>query len=196
MEHFVPLFQTVLWVGLIIYAIVLFRVKLENFLEAVRVRIEKGSSFKAGPVELGQDLKGLERVASASSVPSDIKVTRELATDDKWNTERDGIKKECRGIFLGHVLEPSKQPGQKYDIFIFLVRDKSTDFSDVAYAEFFFGRYWDNHVFRETEKQGKIGVATSAYGPFLCICRVTFKDGGQQAHLYRYIDFEMARLFR
>jgi hypothetical protein len=37
----------------------------------------------------------------------------------------------------------------------------------------------------------RIGLATSAYGPTLCVCRVHFRDG-QMAILSRYPDFEMA----
>jgi len=39
-----------------------------------------------------------------------------------------------------------------------------------------------------------IGVRTSAYGPFLCTCRVTFIDGHVAFHS-RYIDFEMGKVF-
>jgi hypothetical protein len=34
------------------------------------------------------------------------------------------------------------------------------------------------------------GVRTSAYGAFLCTCRVTFRDR-THVMLWRYIDFEM-----
>jgi len=64
----------------------------------------------------------------------------------------------------------------------------------VKFAEFFFGRYWGNEVFKETAKDGLVGVETSAYGPFLCTCRVHFQDG-HISSLSRYIDFEMGRVF-
>ena len=71
-----------------------------------------------------------------------------------------------------HVLVPSKKPGQKYDVYIYLIKHKTTDMSDIDYAEFFFGHMWGNKVFKESGGNGRIGVSTSAYGPFLCICRV------------------------
>jgi len=77
---------------------------------------------------------------------------------------------------------------------VYLIRHKSNNFEDVSYAEFFFGHYWGNEVFREEPRDGLIGVSTSAYGPFLCTCRVAFKDG-HSADLNRYIDFEMGRVF-
>ncbi len=108
--------------------------------------------------------------------------------------ERVGIYELNRSIFLCHLLQPSKVAGQKFDIFIFLKRHHSTDFSDVEKAEFYLGRYWGSKLFEEREKNGQIGIVTSAYGPFLCTCRITMKDG-YTLDTFRYIDFEMGRLY-
>ena len=56
-------------------------------------------------------------------------------------------------------------------------------------AEFFLGPYWGNKIFPAVEQNGFIGISTSAYGTFLCVCRVSFTDN---THIYlsRYIDFE------
>jgi hypothetical protein len=115
-----------------------------------------------------------------------------LETPHEWNDRRKGIYAENRGIFLAHFIRPSLKEGQSFDVFIYLVRHKSEDFSDVRVAEFFLGPYWDNKVFPEVEKSGFIGIATSAYGTFLCLCRVTFDDGSE-VYLERYIDFEQQR---
>ncbi|MDB5240244.1 MAG: hypothetical protein JWP57_869, partial [Spirosoma sp.] len=102
-----------------------------------------------------------------------------------------------RNLFLVHYIRPSSKPGQQFDVFIYLVRHKSKDylpddFSDVLYAEFFMGKYWGNKVFPAVDTQGFIGIATAAYGTFLCLCRVTFKDG-YQVYIDRYVDFETMR---
>ena len=57
-------------------------------------------------------------------------------------------------------------------------------------AEFFLGQYWGNRVIAAMAGAQYIGITTSAYGPFLCVARVRFRDGGT-AILSRYIDFEM-----
>jgi hypothetical protein len=113
-------------------------------------------------------------------------------TPDEWNARRNAIYADHRNLFLTHVIRPSSKPGQAFDVFIYLIRHKSDDFSDIRVAEFFLGPYWENKVFPAVESNGFIGISTSAYGTFLCICQVTFKDG---AHLYleRYIDFESQR---
>lgn len=113
-------------------------------------------------------------------------------TTDEWNARRNGVYEKHRNMFLTHVIRPSQKPGQQFDVFIYLVRHKSTDFSDVRVAEFFLGPYWENRVFPAVERDGFIGISTAAYGTFLCICRVAFSDG-QHLFLERYIDFESHR---
>jgi hypothetical protein len=185
---YVPLFQTVFWIVLIAAAAILLRKQCVEIVKAIVVRIKQGSPLKAGPLELGPDLANLEYAA-----PRAPDASTELQHEN-WNAERTGIYQHNRGIFLTHVISPSHKPGQKYDIFIYLIRHKTTDFGDVEQAEFFFGHMWGNRVFLEHETNGIIGVSTSAYGPFLCTCRVSFKDN-THIQLSRYIDFEMGRAF-
>lgn len=94
-----------------------------------------------------------------------------------------------------HALEPSGERGQEYDIFIYLIRHKSENYGDLESAEFFLGHYWGNRIFVGEWIGRFVGVQTSAYGPFLCTCRLTFKDG-ESVTLSRYIDFEMAPVTR
>jgi hypothetical protein len=116
---------------------------------------------------------------------------------DEWNTARVAVYRDNRNIFLAHTLRESKTSRQKYDIAIYLIPHRSNDpkyrrddLSDVCIAEFFLGEYFHNKVFHVENKGGILGIVVSAYGPFLCTCRVTFSDG-QQVMLNRYIDFEM-----
>jgi hypothetical protein len=113
-------------------------------------------------------------------------------TPDDWHARRNSIYADRRGVFLTHIIRPSSKHGQTFDVFIYLIRHKSDDLSDIRVAEFFLGPYWENKVFPAVERNGFIGISTSAFGTFLCLCRVTFIDG---SHLYldRYIDFEMQR---
>jgi len=184
---YVPLFQSLLWVLLLLLVLALFRQQVQDIVSAIRRRIETGSAFRAGPVELGEDLRDLPYVESgAGTGPS------APTSPAEWESQRVGVYQRNRGVFLAHVIEPSCRTGQKYDVFVFLVRHGDAGFADVTKVEFFFGRKWGNRVFPADLTHGLIGVATSAYGPFLCLCRVTFADGGL-AELHRYIDFEMGR---
>jgi hypothetical protein len=54
MDVWVPFFQTLLWILLIVGVLWKFHAQAVAVLEAIKTRIEKGSSIKAGPFELGQ----------------------------------------------------------------------------------------------------------------------------------------------
>jgi len=195
MSPYVPALQTLLWCALITVVLAAFHKQGRAILDAVRMRVERGSSLRAGPVEFGEDLRQLQHVepVGLSAMPEGP-VLPPLSPQPSWADRRDKIYRDTRGVFLVHVIKPSGEPGQLYDIFVYLIRHKSDDFTDVSHAEFFFGHYWGNQIFRREPKGGLLGMSTSAYGPFLCTCRVAFKDG-YSADLYRYVDFEMGRLF-
>lgn len=149
----------------------------ENFLEVQHPDLKKLPFAPPSP-------------SSTTEVTDLVDATLDLSTSAGRVQERNDIYSRHRGYFLVHVLEPSLEHGQEYDVFIYLIRHKSEDYSDLESADFFFGHYWGNKVF-EGERIGRfVGVQTAAYGPFLCTCRVGFKDG-KSVTIYRYIDFEM-----
>lgn len=186
MNAWVPLFESVVWIGLILYLIYRFTPQLQSLFDAIQVRVTDGSSFKAGPVELGSaDFESLEKVAPTDPVDAD--------QEDDWTMERNGIYRDNYGFFLAHIVEPPAASGENYDIFIYLVRHKSEVFDDVEYAEFFLGSHWGNKVYKEESINALMGITTSAPGPFLCTCRIMMKDG-TEVRTNRYIDFEMVRV--
>ena len=189
LRPYIPLLQTLVWpvfLGVLVWC---FRHKLEACVEAIRKRIETGSSLKAGPVEIGEDLRHLD-YALPKDPPSSP-----LPEAAGWIDERNGIYRCNAGFFLTHILVASEKPGHKYDIFIYVIRHKTTDISDVQKAEFFFGHMWGNEVFVERPKDGKVGISTSAYAPFLCTCHLHLNNG-EIIRLHRYIDFEMERIMK
>jgi hypothetical protein len=140
--------------------------------------------------------------APASVVARTAKSPRMIHADAALQAAWNGALGNARGLFLVHILQPSKTAGQKYDISVYLMRDVRGDapnqvvgFDDVEKAEFYFGEGWPG-AFPVNNEGGYIGVNTSAWGQFLAVCRVTFRAGAdgerQAAVLHRYIDFEMA----
>lgn len=187
LKEYVPLFQTLLWILLIVTLIIIFRKRIIKFYEIFTYRIECGSSFKIPGFEVGKILKeNLEYMPQNAKLVS-ISTHSE---EDKREIERTNIYKNNNGIFLTHVIAPSNKPNQKFDIFIYLLRHNINNFDDVEYTEFFFGHMWGNKIYKEYLKNGIIGISTSAYAPFLCTCKVKLKDG-DIINLYRYIDFEI-----
>jgi hypothetical protein len=184
LKDFVPFFQTISWIFFISIILIFFRKPIKILIENLLDRIKKGSSFRAGPIEIGEELTSLQ---SADKMQNSVKVGANGVEREK---HRIKIYKANKGLFLTHILVPSKTDGSRYDIYIYLIRHKSKDFSDIAYVEFFFGHMWENKIFKIENKNKTIGIITSAYAPFLCTCCIMFKDGTEN-ELYRYIDFEM-----
>jgi nucleoside phosphorylase len=117
----------------------------------------------------------------------------DLTTPLGRSKERTIEYQRTQKMFLVHVLTPSDKPNQKYDIYIYAKRHKDEEISDVLKAEFFFGQSWGNQIFPGTREGNRIGVATSAFGSFLCTCLITFNTGNK-VMLHRYIDFEMGSI--
>ncbi len=213
MGIYVPLFQTLLWIALILIAVKIFFPELRSVLESIQGRIKRGSAFKLGPVELGEDLQYLQRIeeqtdaeplstlegeldyAGVSSEAAPAVESGEESQSRQLNAERNSIYGKNRNLFLTHVIRPSEERGQKYDVFIYLIRHGGQSFEDVEVAEFFLGPYWGNRIFKRYEQNRRIGLTTAAYGTFLCTCWVEMKDG-KRVFLSRYIDFEMGRVFK
>jgi hypothetical protein len=53
------------------------------------------------------------------------------------------------------------------------------------------GEMWPGSPFTVTDQRNGFELRLSAYGPFLCMAEVHFKDGSA-CLLERFIDFEMA----
>jgi hypothetical protein len=157
-----------------------------NLIDNIIDRIRKGSSFKAGLIEIGEEFTTLQ---STEKMQKNIKVG---ANGIEREEHRVKIYEINKGLFLTHILIPSKIDGYRYDIYIYLIRHKSNNFSDIEYVEFFFGHMWENKIFKIKNDNKIIGIITSAYAPFLCTCYIKFKDN-TEIELYRYIDFEMKR---
>lgn len=187
LKDYVPFFQTLLWIFLIVSLILIFRRYIYLILNTTIDRIKQGSSFKAGPIEVGVKLEQLDYIPQNQNMDDSIDSDREA--------HRVGIYQNNRGLFITQVIYPSDKTGQVWDIFIYLIRHKSTDFNDVKKAEFFFGHMWGNQIYEEKEKNGIIGVKTSAYAPFLCTCFVTMNDD-VVIKLDKYIDFEMGQIIK
>ena len=135
----------------------------------------------------------LPRVSSSSK--TGVRKTAGASTWSaaEWNEHRYGKYRTSKDVFLVHSLAPSSDPKQLFDIFIYLQHHKGSKLSDVKSAEFFLGPYWEDQVFRIPNKGQALGISVSAYGEFLCVCKLIFKDGST-AFLERYINFaEYAR---
>ena len=132
-------------------------------------------------------LVDVARDAGATSSES-ARAHGELLTGEDWARLRDAEKARSRRIYLAHDVYPSSRPGQVADILVYLAGGRRARWDEVASAEFYLGEKWGDRVFRvEKQGDGPLGIWLSAYGPPLCVCRVTFTDG-EQVVLSRFLN--------
>lgn len=197
----VPFGQTLIWAVLIIGAALLLRQPLLEILRIITKRIADGDKLILPwlSLERNAELRSLKEVAPARQVveegyvrPEAIEAFPSFLPDNapEWNIYRRQSYARARRLYLAHILTPSKSRGQEYDVFILVRRHKSESLEDVEKAEFFMGPSWGNTVFSETPIGNVLGLRTAAFGPFLCICKITFTNG-DVTMLERYVDFEM-----
>ncbi len=97
--------------------------------------------------------------------------------------------------FLTHILGPATQPGQKFSVAI-RVTPHSEAAPAVKSAAFYLGRSWGNRTFvGRRGPDGRFGIATEAYGPFLALCEIEFLDGSRIL-VDHYCDFDMGSLLQ
>lgn len=142
-------------------------------------------------------------------VPPEVKGVAEVTPGAKaiaasaaapWQSERKAEYDRTGGLFLVHVYKPSAQPGQKYDVFVYLVRHQvdsihpvKIGLPEIRQVEYYFGPAWGNQVFTVVNTGSNVlGFRTHAYGTFLATARVTLTDTSKQPFiLHRYLDCEM-----
>jgi hypothetical protein len=172
---------SILWVGLIVSCLLLFRAQLASLITHLTRRIRSGAAVKVGAVELG--------AVRTTQQPSGGTVSSTVALPTR-QAARDGIYQAARGFMLVHRLFRSDTDGQHYDILIYLIPHKGASLVEVTRVEYFLGRFWGNQIFTATDRSHGFALLASAYGPFLCTAEVFFNDGTSHT-LSRYIDFEM-----
>jgi len=118
------------------------------------------------------------------------------ALETDLESQRKSTYAQSAGIFLVHQLRPSAEPGQLYDVGLFLVahEDQTTGkahrLGEVDRVEYQLGpRFGSKPI---VIKDGRLGfrLNTSAHGPFVCAARVYFRDPQvPPVLLTRYVDF-------
>lgn len=198
--EWIPLLQTLLWAGLITGVLVWGRHHWNGILSALRNRVERGDTVKLGvgsfSAALEREARGAPRVTPGDEGP----LKTAVGSTNELEEFRADIGRSQRGVHLVHIATPSEDPSQECDLFVFLTGWRRSayglpdDLSDVSTADFQLGPNFHPSGTTITYRQGSaLGFVTSAWGPVICVCRVTFTDG-EQVVLTRYLDFESAAL--
>jgi hypothetical protein len=184
--NFWSAFPSLVWPALTAAAIWWLRKDIRTFLFHFGRRLRSGASIKIGQLQVGA-----VTAVSGPSVPG-LATANAHPTAAARGKERDGVYADARGAMLVHRIFRSDQPGQHYDILIYLIPHKASSFAAITRVEYFLGSYWDDEVYTATDRAHGFAMLTAAYGSFLCTAHVHFSDG-YVARLHRYIDFEMGQ---
>lgn len=193
-----PVLQTAIWACVAILFAWVIKEPIRHLAERLVERVGQGDKIITPyfSIERQEQLNQLDYIQTvsrgedASTIIRTENSEKSPTSSQEFEAYRQSIYDKNRNIFLAHVITPSENKSNNYNIYIFLVRHKQMTFTDVSSADFYFGKMWHSRIFRETPKNGLIGLRMSAYGTFLCVCRINFSDGNS-AMISRYIDFEM-----
>ena len=169
-----------------------FRDPISDIGAAVLLRVKSGASVKAFNIELGE----LRVPVSGAPTGGSIEVRPAPAG---LKDLRDRTYAEQHHVFLAHRLFASVQPGQLYDILIYLIPHsvRSGSLESITRVEYYLGASWGDRIFISRDRGKKFGVVVSSYGTaFLCSARIYYSDKNGEAYFdtWRYIDFEMGSL--
>jgi hypothetical protein len=179
---------TFIWAAAILFGLFLFRDELRLFFQMLSRRVRLGAGLKVGSIELGQ---AYVDPSQGTVTGGFVKAVRKDA-DGRRHAEREKYYQPNRLVMLVHRIVPSEQPGQLYDILIYLIPHPGSDatLTGVKRVEYYFGKSWGQNIFASEDRAHGFAIATSAYGPFTCTAEIHFSDG-HVAMVARYIDFEM-----
>jgi hypothetical protein len=176
---------------IIVFVFLVFRKRIVALLDSLTKRVSDGAELSFGGITVGNlPIERTQLSAEQVKLVSDLKT---VDVDNNWTNERERIYDKKRKLYLYHILEPTSETGNKYNVTILIgnqmrVGDQKSWIQEIVSTEFFFGKFWGNEIFDGRKIEGTYGVTISAYGNFLAICRVTFSDSSHII-LDRFVDF-------
>ena len=166
---------TLIVAATLVIVLLVFKRELRLFFQMLNRRLRQGASLKLGSVEIGQAYVDPSQGTVSGGF---VRVARK-DTDGRRHAEREQYYQPNRLLMLVHRIVPSEQPGQVYDILIYLVPHPTSDatLAGVKRVEYYFGKSWGQNVFASDDRAHGFAITTSAYGPFVCTAEIHFSDG-------------------
>lgn len=90
MKEWIPLFQTTLWVGLIVFVCVYFKSQVSKLLDTLSKRVEAGDNIKVGSFEIGQSVKPIDKEERQDLLEKEVS---ESCPDVSENIKTEKIQK-------------------------------------------------------------------------------------------------------
>jgi hypothetical protein len=177
-----------LWFLFSLIALWIFKDNLKSLLTNLIWRVKTGASLKVASIEIGESHISPNKELTTNDGPFIIRSDENNARYE----ERRKYYRPNRRVFLVHKIAPSSEPGQLYDILMYLVPHKEASLTGIKKVDYYFGESWGK-IFTSIDRANGFPISTSAYGPFVCTAEIHFSDGDIQM-VWRYIDFEMGSI--
>lgn len=100
MTEFVPLIQTILWVGLIAAVVLRYHKPIENLLNSLRARIDSGAGLKLGPVELAELAKPQAPEQQARKLDEEIAQIAKFSQIERPGEVKVPTREKVRSLYL------------------------------------------------------------------------------------------------
>lgn len=125
-------------------------------------------------------------------IPSSAREPSVEAVEGGLEGERQARYQSCKGLFLVHTARRSSTSGQVADILLQVTQHRSGPLTSgsVRKVEYQLGPKFFAAPVEKTDPTDGFSLRVSAWGPFLCVARVTLDDGTALV-LERYVDFDM-----
>jgi hypothetical protein len=159
---YVPFFQTLLWIILIVWLIQKFRTELGAIVQAVKKRIEDGAGLKAGPIELAELIRPQSSAEQAARLENEIS---ESVESDAEGDEDDssGESSDSSGIEYTrnrYILAEDLVLRKLQEEYGSLVNRQVTNGAEASFDGFFVK---DNHPYGVEVKYVRGGLMTPQF---------------------------------
>lgn len=177
----VEILPALFWPLLILGVLIWRRRDIDRVVQNLTRRVEAGAPINiAGALEIG---------AHSGRTVNVQGVGGQFFVDKSREPMREAFYKRCRRIVVVHTLHASSEPGQVFDILLYLHQHGPGSLLEVTKVEYYFGRMWEHLVATTDTRANSFAARISAYGSFLCMARIHFTDGAH-CDQFRYVDFE------
>ncbi|WP_164503544.1 pYEATS domain-containing protein [Pleionea sediminis] len=193
MKEWIPLMQSLIWPIFITVVIYKFRSRFDEILEAVKVRIEKGSPFNVGP--------GGINLGSAPQLPDDPEPEEMIDDGVEVSAAPELIEKEQKieqsidnnpieKLQLVHTSRFLKVKNGRdyYRIVVSLDPYNTKALSQVEKVVYFLHKTFRNPVREVTDSKSNFELRTAAWGEFTIRAEVYVKGSHEPLRLSRYLD--------
>jgi hypothetical protein len=179
----IKLLPTLMWIGLIVWAIYHFRDVLHALALAIKSRVVAGGGIKLWMLEL-------ERIEPSRIQPREIQAGHVRIFQEDRETLIDSTYAHSQYAMLVHAAYKTERQNE-YEVILYLLGHWN-NLDQVSYVEYYLGTEWGHNVFRSSDRTKNFAVRILSFGSALSIAKIYFTDGTSSV-MARYFNTDIIR---